>query len=349
MIDLIRIDDIIHIKFKISKGGNDSNMKSAAKGKGNSISSRIIVLVITIIVCIIGMSLLKPKTFFTVSNLSSSLTTVTFNIILACGMTIVLMLGCVDLSVGPVVAFTSVIAAKLMQGGTPAALAILAALLVGLLIGALNGVLVGYGGLAPFVATLGTQSIVRGIDYVMTNGYTITGLPSGFSRIGQGSLLGIPNLVLIAAAVVAVLAVLVPRNPFFKKVYLVGTSRKVAYMSGINSNLVIIGGYAISGFCAALSGVLMCSRYAMGNAAYANGYETQAIAAAVIGGAVMAGGEGNIFGTVLGVLLVAIVNNSFIQFGGSAEWQTAISGIMLVLTLFIDVMHNKRAERKGLI
>lgn len=120
-------------------------------------------------------------------------------------------------------------------------------------------------------------------------------------------------------------------------------------MSGINSNLIIIGGYAISGFCAALSGILMCSRYAMGNAAYANGYETQAIAAAVIGGAVMAGGEGNIFGTVLGVLLVAIVNNSFIQFGGSAEWQTAISGIMLVLTLFIDVMHNKRAERKGLI
>lgn len=322
-------------------------MKSVAKGR--NVSSRIIVLVITIVVCIIAMAILKPKTFFTVSNLSSSLTTVTFNIILACGMTIVLMLGCVDLSVGPIVAFTSIIAAKLMQSGIPVIVAIISALLVGVFVGALNGVLVGYGSLAPFVATLGTQSVLRGINYVMTNGYTITGLPSSFSNIGQGKILGIPNLILISLVVIIVLAVMVPRNSFFKKVYLVGTSRSVSYMSGINSNLIIIGGYAISGFCAALSGVLMCSRYAMGNAAYANGYETQAIAAAVIGGAVMAGGEGNIFGTVLGVLLVAIVNNSFIQFGGSAEWQTAISGIMLVLTLFIDVMHNKRAERKGLI
>ncbi|WP_343210614.1 ABC transporter permease [Anaerolentibacter hominis] len=314
-----------------------------------NISSRVIVLMITIAVCISAMSILKPSTFLTVSNLSSSLTTVTFNLILACGMTVVLMLGCVDLSVGPIVAFSSVIAAQLMQGGAPVFLAILAALAAGMIIGAINGALVGYGHLAPFVATLGTQSVLRGVNYVMTNGYTITGLPSGFANIGQGTLFGIPNLILISAMVVIVLAILVPRNSFFKKVYLVGTSRQVAYMSGINANRILMGGYALSGLCAALCGVLMCSRYAMGNAAYANGYETQAIAAAVIGGAVMSGGEGNIFGTVLGVMLVAIVNNSFIQFGGNAEWQTAISGIMLVLTLFIDVMHNKRAERRGLI
>lgn len=316
--------------------------------KSRRVSSRIVVLIITILVCTIIMSILKPKTFFTVSNLSSSLTTVTFNLILACGMTIVLMLGCVDLSVGPIIAFTSVISAKMLQGGAPLVPTILAALLIGVLLGALNGALVGYGGLAPFVATLGTQSVLRGANYVLTNGYTITGLPASFYQIGQGKLFGIPNLILISVFVVLVMALMVPRNAFFKKVYLVGTSKDVSYMSGISSNLVIIGGYAISGFCAAMCGVLMCSRYAMGNAAYANGYETQAIAAAVIGGAVMSGGEGNIFGTALGVLLVALVNNSFIQFGGSAEWQTAISGVMLVLTLFIDVIHQKNAARKGL-
>lgn len=313
------------------------------------VSNRIITLSVTIVGCVVMMSFLKPATFFTISNLSSSLTTVTFNLILACGMTVVLMLGCVDLSVGPIVAFTSVIVAKLLQGGVPVIPAILAGLLTGSGIGALNGTLVGYGGLAPFVATLGTQSIFRGLSYVLTSGYTVTGLPAGFSKIGQGTVLGISNLILVAALVAVILALLVPRLAFFKRVYLVGTSRSVAFMSGINSNLVLIAGYTLSGFLAGLSGILMASRYAMGNAGFAVGYETQAIAAAVIGGAVMAGGEGSILGTILGVLLVAIVNNSFIQFGGNAEWQTAISGIMLVLTLFIDVMRTRKAKRKGLI
>lgn len=321
-------------------------MKHMKKGVG--ISSRIVVLILTILACIIVMALLKPGTFLTVSNMSSTLITVTFNLLLACGMTIVLMLGCVDLSVGPIVAFSSVIAAKLMNAGVPVIISILVSLIFGIVIGMVNGALVGYGHLAPFVATLGTQSILRGLDYVITNGYVITGLPESFVTIGQGSTFGISNLILISLIVAVIFAVVVPRNEFFRRVYLVGTSRQVAYMSGIDSNQIIMGGYAISGFCAALAGILMCSRYAMGNAAYANGYETQAIAAAVIGGAVMAGGEGNIVGSVLGVLLVAIVNNSFIQFGGNAEWQTAISGIMLVFTLFIDVMHQKRAERRGL-
>ena len=216
--------------------------------KKRKVSSRIIVLLITILVCTIVMSILKPKTFFTVSNLSSSLTTVTFNLILACGMTIVLMLGCVDLSVGPIIAFISVIVAKMLQGGAALVPTLLAALLIGVLLGAVNGALVGYGGLAPFVATLGTQSVLRGINYVLTNGYTITGLPASFYQIGQGKLFGIPNLILISVFVVLVMALMVPRNAFFKKVYLVGTSKDVSYMSGISSNLVIIGGYAISGF-----------------------------------------------------------------------------------------------------
>lgn len=317
--------------------------------KKKRISGRILTLIVTIAVCVVAMSILKPKTFATISNLSSGLVTATFNLILACGMTVVLMLGCVDLSVGPVVAFTSITAATLMHNGTSVIPSILAALAVGALIGMVNGILVGYGSLAPFVATLGTQSIFRGFSYVMTSGYTITGLPESFTRIGQGSILGVPTLILISASVVIILAILVPRLTFFKKVYLVGTSRSVAFMSGINSNRILMAGYGINGFLAGLCGVLMASRYAMGSASFANGYETQAIAASVIGGAVMAGGEGNILGTTLGVLLVAVVNNSFIQFGGNAEWQTAISGIMLVLTLFVDVMRTKKAKRKGLI
>ena len=320
-----------------------------SSSRNRRFSSRIATLTVTILVCVLIMSLLKTTTFFTISNLSSTLVTVTFNLLLACGMTVILILGCVDLSVGSIIAFASIIAAKLMQQNVPIVFSILAALAAACLIGALNGAMVGYGGLAPFVATLGSQSIFRGFSYVLTSGYMVTGLPDAFSQIGQGTILGIPNLILISLVVVLILAILVPRLAFFKKIFLVGTSRSVAFMSGINSNRMLVAGYMISGVLAGACGVLMASRYAMGSASFAVGYETQAIAAAVIGGAVMAGGEGNIWGTVLGVLLVAIVNNSFIQFGGNAEWQTAISGIMLVFTLYIDVMRTRKAKRKGLI
>jgi ribose transport system permease protein len=146
-----------------------------------------------------------------------------------------------------------------------------------------------------------------------------------------------------------ILGVLLTRLKIFKQVYLVGTSQSAAFMSGIPSNRIISFGYAVSGFFAGLTGIILTSRYAMGFAGFFVGSEMRAIAAAVIGGAVMLGGEGNMFGTAMGVLLVALVNNAFIMFNGSAEWQNAISGIMLIIALFIDVIRTKRAAKKGLL
>jgi ribose transport system permease protein len=160
---------------------------------------------------------------------------------------------------------------------------------------------------------------------------------------------GISNIVLISCLMALVLGILLTRLKIFKQIYLVGTSKNAAFMSGIPSNRIIEAGYSISGFFAGLTGVVLTSRYAMGFAGFFVGSEMRAIAAAVIGGAVMGGGEGNMFGTVMGVLLVALVNNAFIMFNGSAEWQNAISGIMLIIALFIDVLRTRRAKNRGLL
>ena len=312
-------------------------------------NGRVVTLILVNVMIFTFMSIAKPNTFFDGANFEAILINMACDLLLACGMTIVLILAGVDLSVGAVVAFTSVIVALLMKAGLPTVVAIVAALFVSAVLGWINGLLVGVGRLAPFVATLGTQTILRGSCYVITLGYQVTGLPKGFLEIGQGSLLGLSNIIWISVIMTVILGVLLTRLKIFKQVYLVGTSQAAAFMSGIPSNRIIAFGYAISGFFAGLTGIILTSRYAMGFAGFFVGSEMRAIAAAVIGGAVMLGGEGNMFGTAMGVLLVALVNNAFIMFNGSAEWQNAISGIMLIIALFIDVMRTRRAVRKGLL
>jgi ribose transport system permease protein len=316
---------------------------------GTLFNGRVATLVMISIVIIAAMSFAKPGQFFTTSNFSGIFTSLSFDMLLSVGMTLILMLGGVDLSVGAVVAMGSIVSASIAQDGSPVAVAVIGGLAIGAGVGFANGILVTKAGLAPFIATLGTQSIVRGMGYVRTGGYLISGLPDGFTDISRGEIGGIPNMIWISLIIMVVAGVLLTRMKLFRQMSLIGTSPKAAFISGIPADRVKIIGYLICGMLAALAGVMMASRYGMGNAQYGIGYEMRAIAAAVIGGAVMAGGEGNIFGTALGVLIVAVVNNAFIMFNGSPEWQYAISGIMLVIALYIDTLRNKRAMKKGLI
>jgi ribose transport system permease protein len=311
-------------------------------------NNRVITLVMINITIVVLMSTIKPVTFFTVSNFSGIFTSLAFDMLLSVGMTLVLMLGGVDLSIGAVVAMSSIISATIART-YPAPIAVAAGLAMGALIGFINGFLVSKAKLAPFIATLGIQTFVRGVCYVKTAGYLISGLPPSFLNISRGKLFGIPILVIISLSIMFVMGFLLSRLKVFRQMYLTGTSFKAAYISGIPADRVKITGYIICSTLAGLTGVLMASRYGMGNAQYGGGFEMRAIAAAVIGGAVMAGGEGNIFGTALGVFIVAVVNNVFIMFNGSPEWQYAISGIMLVIALYIDTLRSKRAMQKGLL
>jgi ribose/xylose/arabinose/galactoside ABC-type transport system permease subunit len=317
-------------------------------GRGLVKHGRVVTLVMINIAIVVMMSILKPATFFTPSNFSGIFTSLAFDMLLSVGMTLVLMLGGVDLSVGAVVAFCSIVSATLVRD-YPVVIAVSGGLGVGALIGFINGFLVAKAKLAPFIATLGMQTLVRGICYAKTAGYLISGLPEPFLNISRSKFMNVPVLVIIALIIMFVVGFLLSQLKIFRQMYLIGTSFKAAFISGIPADRVKIIGYIICGTLAGLTGVLMASRYGMGNAQYGSGFEMRAIAAAVIGGAVMAGGEGNIFGTALGVFIVAVVNNAFIMFNGSPEWQYAISGIMLVIALYIDMLRNRQLIRKGLM
>ena len=323
-------------------------MEAKQRMRPRILSGRVMTLLLLIVVIVAAMALVLRGTFLSASNFSGIFTSLAFDLLLSCGMTVVLILGGVDLSVGSVVALVGIVSTTIIQKGGNVTLAVLLGLVIGPVIGSINGTLVARAGLAPFIATLGINSIVRGGCYVATSGYLISGLPEAFTNISRTIVLGVPMMIIISLICAAVLALCLNHLSLFKQMYLVGTSPTTATLSGIPAIRLKIMGYAISGFFAALTGILMSSRYGMGFAGYAVGYESRAIAAAVIGGAIMSGGEGNMLGTLLGVILVAIVNNAFIMLDGPAEAQYAISGVMLLTALIFDKLKDSLSLKKRL-
>ena len=257
------------------------------------IENRLTTLIIISIIIILMLSILKPGTFLNYSNFSGIFTTMSFDLLLSCGMTIVLIVGGVDLSVGAVVALASIISAVLTKRGMGVFFTIIITILVGAIVGIINGILVTKFKLAPFVATLGIQSIIRGFCYVTTSGYLISGLSPAFTNLSRATIVFIPSLVLISVILSIIVGILLKKMNLFKQMYMIGTSPKSAEMSGIPADKLKVFAYMLSGFFAGLSGVLIASRYGMGAATYGIGFESRAIAASVIGGAVMSGGEGD--------------------------------------------------------
>ena len=302
------------------------------------LDGRVVTLLILTAILIVAMTLLLPGTFLSASNFSGIFTSLTFDLLLSCGMTVVL--------VGSVVALVGITTSTLVKSGFPLVPTLLIGLAIGAAVGCINGFLVAKIGLAPFIATLGMNAIVRGSCYVLTSGYLISGLPESFTNLSRLSVFGIPMMVIISLVCAAIMAFCLFKLSVFKQMYLIGTSPVTAVLSGIPAVRLKIIGYGISGLFAALTGILMSSRYGMGFAGYAIGFESRAIAAAVIGGAVMAGGEGNMVGTLMGVILVAIVNNAFIMLKGPAEAQYAISGVMLITALILDRIKGIKKVKK---
>ena len=304
---------------------------------GRSITLVVVILAITLIMCFV-----KGSLFYSASNITTIFANLSYDLLLACGMTFVLILGGIDLSVGAVLAFVGVCTSLMMKNGIPVLVAIALGLVVGLGCGCLTGVLVSKCNVAPFIASLAMMSTLRGLCYVLTSGYFISGLPESYSAIARGSILGISNKIIISMTIMIILGLLSTRHKAFKRMYYVGSNASTAYLSGVNAAVTKILGYGICGLLAAVAGILMTSSYGMGQASFGTGYEMRAIAAAVIGGASMSGGEGNFIGTALGVILVALVNNVFIMFNGSPNWSTAISGIMLLVAVALDLLRTTR-------
>lgn len=301
-------------------------------------------LVAIIIVTAIIMTFLTPG-FLTRSNILTTLIGLSMDGIIAVAMTVVLVMGGIDLSVGSVLAFASVLTGILtVNAGLNIWLSVFITILVSLLIGVVMGWFVTRVGLSPFITTLGMMSIARGLAYVLTKGSPLSlGVISpAFDFLGQGSIIGLPNLILILIFIVILFDFLMRRSSVFREIYYVGSNEKAARLSGINVDLIKVGVFTLSALLSGLAGILTLSRFGVATPTAGTGAEMRAIAGAVIGGASLSGGEGTVFGALLGVMLVALVNDALILLNVSVYWQSLVTGIVLIAAVTIDMLAHRR-------
>jgi ribose/xylose/arabinose/galactoside ABC-type transport system permease subunit len=264
-------------------------------------------------------------------------------LIISVGMTFVILIGGIDLSVGSSVALVSVLTGQFMVTmGLPPFVAVLLALMGGALVGVINGTINAYVGIPSFVVTLGMLAAARGFSLGITGGSTISGFPGEFLFLGQGAFLGIPIPVWVAVVVAVGAHVVLTRTTFGRHIYFVGSNEEAAKLSGIRVRRVKIAVFVISATLASISGILETARLSVGQPAAGSGYELLAIGAAVIGGASLFGGVGGILGTALGTSLLLLIQNALILLGISAYWQQLFSGVIIVAAVALNMGRKKR-------
>ncbi|MEL3960875.1 ribose ABC transporter permease [Lysinibacillus endophyticus] len=290
-----------------------------------------------LILLIIVVSILNPS-FLSIANIFNVLRQVSISAIIAFGMTFVILTGGIDLSVGSTLALTGAVAASLLAGGMDPFLTMGIALLLGLILGMVNGVIITKGKVAPFIATLATMTIYRGLTLVYTEGRPISGLGDhySFQLFGKGYFLGFPVPVVTMVIAFIILWFILQKTTFGRRVYAVGGNEEAAKLSGINADSVKIAVYAITGFLAALSALILTSRLNSAQPTAGESYELDAIAAVVLGGTSLNGGKGWIFGTLIGALIIGVLNNGMNLIGVSSFWQQVVKGIVILLAVLMD-------------
>lgn len=280
--------------------------------------------------------------FLTHTNIINIIRQISVVGIIAVGMTYVIITGGIDLSVSAIVALAGVIATSMVRKDNPQslALAIGVGLLVGAACGAFSGLFITKLKVPPFIATLATMTIVKGLTYIFTDGRPITGLSENFIHIGRGAVGFMPILVIIYLGVVVVGAFFLKLTKFGRYVLAVGGNEKAASVSGVNTVSVKFTCYVLNGLCAALAGILLASRIQTGQPASGGGYDLDAITAAVIGGASLSGGVGSIIGSVVGMLIIGTMTNGLDLLNVSSYYQQVIKGIIILFAVLSDSKKN---------
>ncbi|MDP3467913.1 MAG: ribose ABC transporter permease [Daejeonella sp.] len=298
------------------------------------------ILIVFSIICLI-ISFISPQ-FLTVSNWTIIITQVSINAILAFGVTFVIITGGIDLSLGSIVAVAGVSAAMLAHPDSyPLLVPVFAGLFAGLLIGAFNGFIITKSKIAPFIVTLGTMTIGRGLALILSNGRPVSNLSDSFVFIGSGKILGIPVLIIILIIMFILCSVILNKTILGRYVYAVGGNEQAARASGINVSQVKIAVYSISGLLAGLAGILLTSRITTGQPNAGAGFELDAIAAVVIGGTSTTGGKGSMTGTLIGVLLIGVINNSLDLLNVTSYYQQVVMGIIIIGAVVLDSLNHK--------
>ncbi len=294
-------------------------------------------------VLVVVMSILSPR-FLSWINISNLMGQMAVNLIVAAGMTIVMISGEFDISVGSVVALAAAVSAALMQeiGVVPA---VILSLLIGPAIGFLNGVITTKGRIPSFIVTLGTLMMARSLAFVVTGGQVISNLPEAFKAIGQGRILNVPIPFVIALLCYAVGWFVLGRTAFGKRVYAVGANRMVATLSGIHADRVKIQCMMIVGFTAAFAGNILLARIGAIQADTARGLEFEVIAAVVIGGTSLYGGQGNILRTIIGVIIIALIRNFLNLSRIDIFWQDFATGAIIIAAVLLDALQKRVGQR----
>ena len=290
---------------------------------------------------VIILSILSPN-FFTVSNLFNVIRQVSINGLIAFGMTFVILTGGIDLSVGSIVALSGALTAGMMVSGMSTGVAVLIGLLLGLCMGIINGVIISIGKVAPFIATLATMTVYRGAALLYTDGVPITGLNENFAKLGKGYFLKVfpmPMVLLLIAFLISYITL--KKTTFGRYVYALGGNEQTTFFSGINTTRIKITVYAISGLLAALGGIVLTSRLNSAQPTAGLGFESDAIAAVVVGGTSLTGGKGWIVGTLIGAMIIGILTNGLNLLNVQSYYQQILKGLVILAAVILDRSESK--------
>ena len=297
------------------------------------------VLLAFVIICVI-MGVLTP-TFFTVDNIRLVILHACINAVLAVGLTFVIITAGIDLSVGSVLAFCGIMLGISIRSGVPLPLALVICIAVGVACGLTNGFIITRMKLPPFIATLGMMSIARGAALVVSDGKPISSFSDSFLFIANGTIVGIPVMILITAVVYILAHLTLTRTPFGRHVYATGGNQEAARLSGVDTGKVLLWVYMISGLLCGLAAIMFTARVNSAGPTAGLMYELFAIAAAVIGGTSLMGGFGNVWGTLIGALIISVINNGLNLLNVSSYIQQIVIGTVIILAVFVDALKER--------
>lgn len=319
----------------ITKQSNTINFKELVK------SPEVLTLIGFFVLCLFFS--FASQEFLSMDNISNIIRQVSINGILAVGMTFVILTGGIDLSVGSVMALTGTIMAGMMINfGMPPIAAVLIGMILGAVIGFVNGAFTAYAKIPGIIVTLAMMEMARGVALLYTGGYPLSGLPSSYSFIGQGYLFGVLPMPAVIMIVVFIIAYIILNHlPLGRYIYAIGGNEEAVRLSGVKVKKIKALVYVVSGVTASISGVIMTSRLSSGQPMAGEGYELDAIAAAVLGGTAISGGRGHIFGTLLGALLLGVLSNGLNLLGVSPYVQRVLKGAIIIGAIYYSSRRQK--------
>ena len=300
-------------------------------------------LLLIVVILMVFLSI-ATKNFLTATNLKNLVRQTSVNGIIALGMTFVIITSGIDLAVGSIVGLASILSAKFMTAGMPIPFAILICLVFCTLVGVVDGVVIQYGKVPAFIATLGMMQALRGVVMLISGARMIAGLPKSFTQFARAEILGLPSLFFIWLLVIILTWVITSKTVYGRGIYAYGSNLEAARLSGVSIPTVTISVYAISGLLSGLAGILMTSRLGNGIPTAGQSYEMDAIAATVVGGASLNGGAGTILGTVLGALLISTIQNGGNLLGLNSFILQIIVGVLIVVSVWLD--QQRKSQKK---